>query len=155
MRTSMTTAFFDRFRRETPECKRTDLAAKILSSYADCVPVLLDVDRSFVRKSGPQEASSSSESEDPLKKRKFLAPRSMTIGGFLNTVRHQHLQPESIGSQEAAYVLARIYTEKDRKGSCRALPVVWSFDQAYDGCASNDGFLYLVLARENAFGVAA
>ncbi len=114
------------FKSETSFEKRTTLSARIISRHKDRVPVIVEISRN---------------TNLTLSSKKFLAPKDISIAGFLNEIRKQ----ASIGPEQAIFLFC---------GSAGVLvPTGYTISQVYEKHKDEDGFLYITVALENTFGL--
>jgi len=101
-------------------------ANRVLLKYPDRIPIIC-------------EPSSSRKNDYPIiDKRKYLAPKDLTIGQFLYTIRKRlHLPPE-----KALFLFVNNF-----------IPSTSSLiGDIYNMYKDNDNYLYISYAQENVFG---
>nr|QBK87131.1 MAG: ubiquitin-like protein [Marseillevirus LCMAC201] len=114
------------FKSETQFEKRLELCTRLRKQHPDRIPIIVEVAKN---------------SQLTIKCRKFLAPSEISIGGFLNVIRKQ----ASIGYEEACFIFC---------GTAGTLvPTSNTMAQVYEKYKDEDGFLYIIVALENTFGV--
>ena len=115
------------FASEHSHADRCAEAATVRRKYPDRVPVICE------------RHASSESSLPPLDKRKYLVPRDLTVGQFLYVVRRRMtLEPS-----KAIFM----HTEKGRMPASTL-----TMSALHTEGRASDGFLYLVVSGENAFG---
>ena len=115
------------FKNETSFEKRAELCNRIRSQYNDRVPIIVEV--------------APGNNQLKLSRKKFLAPKDISVGGFLNEIRKQsHISPE-----EAIFIFCG-------SGGGVLVPTNNTISQVYDTYKDEDGFLYITAALENTFG---
>jgi len=113
------------FKQETPFDKRCHLSQKILQSYHDRVPVIV-------------EKSPNSDIPD-IQRKKFLAPAEINISKFQMEIRkHIAIPPEKT---IFLYVGNNVLPQQSA-----------TMAQIYNQYRDEDGFLYVVYSGESVFG---
>jgi hypothetical protein len=137
--------FFSKFRVDTTEEKRRQLSRRIEEVYPESVPVLLDL-AFHVDSSVPPDGKT------PLATNKCLAPQNLTVGQFAYMMKSKYLRPDALNETHTLCVLAKVYQGQHDRGRVLAPSTGSTLFQVHSTCASSDGFLYLLLARESTFG---
>ena len=116
-----------KFKEETSFENRIQNAKRLMDKYPDRIPIICGLcDKAIL--------------EFPeYNKMKYLVPKGLTMGQFLHVIRKNI----KLNSSEALY----IFTENNTL--CSLLPEV---ERVYNEFKSNDGFLYLIVAKESTFG---
>ncbi|KAI9208290.1 autophagy-related protein 8 [Polychytrium aggregatum] len=114
------------FKQEHPFEKRQSEAKRILSSYPDRIPIIVE------------RAPTASKTLPEMDKKKFLCPGEITVGQFLYVVR-KRLKLES---EQALFLYVKNVLP----------PVATPLSTVYNEHKDEDGFLYVVYATENTFG---
>ena len=115
------------FKSETSFEKRQELCNRIKSQYRDRVPIIVE--------------TAPSNNKLTLKRKKFLAPRDISVGAFLGEIRKQ----ASVNPEEAIFIFCG--------GNGGVLvPTSNNIAQVYEDYQDEDGFLYMTAALENTFG---
>lgn len=117
-----------KFKEENSFEKRLNDSEKLLSKYPERVPIICGIrenDLDFFK---------------DYKKIKYLVPRTITMGQFMYIIR----QKIKLDRSEGLY----IFTDNNNELCKLNLDV----SVIYNEHKSEDGFLYLTIARENTFG---
>jgi len=126
MNTNETVFYEGDFKKKFSLEKRKDESSKIISKYADRVPIIIEKSRT------------AQSTKYDIKKHKYLVPSNFTMGEFMHTVRKRLL----LAPELAIFVYIN--------GSiCSAGSVL---SQLYKEHKDPDGFLYLVYSEETTFG---
>jgi GABA(A) receptor-associated protein len=115
------------FAEENSFDRRRKLSSKILSTYANRIPIIVEP---------------GSRSAPPIGKTKFLAPAEMTVGAFIQEVK-KHMSSDSAPTDAIFLFVGR---DKIMPSSSSPLQLV------YDRHADDDGFLYILYSGESVFG---
>lgn len=121
------TKFKDQFTFE----ERKAESEKILNKYPTKCPIILDVDNSmsFIKAEYLKEPE----------KTKFLCPKELSMGSFLQVVRKKIEVDEKIGI--FLFVGGKVL-----------VPVGDTLETVYEKYKDEDGFLYIIVCCENVFG---
>jgi hypothetical protein len=115
------------FKKENNFETRVALSKRILSTpaYSNKVPVIVEVAKNNHFK---------------LNRSKFITSDDLIVGSFIGQLRkHCDIKPE-----EALYILC---------GDGVLVPATYTMSQIYEKNKDADGFLYIIIATENAFGL--
>lgn len=113
--------------KQHPLYLRKEQSARIRLKYPDRVPVILE---KYVNATNAPE----------IDKNKFLVPGDSTVGSFIHIVRRRIKLPE----QTALFMYCNSTIPATSELMC----------MLYDKHKDEDGFLYMVFATENTFGLA-
>jgi len=116
-----------KFKEEHDFDKRFSESKRILSTYPDRVPIIVEKSNNKNSKALPD-----------IDKKKFLCPGDITVGQFQFVIR-KRLKLEA---EQALFILIR-----DKLPPSSAL-----LSSVYQDYKDEDGFLYVVYATENVFG---
>jgi len=106
--------------------QRKDEAMRILSKYPDRVPVIVD--------------PANIEIQEKLLKRKYLVPKDLTVGQFMQVLRkHTNMK---IDASEAVF----LFVDNVLPATAQMMGVI------YEQQKSEDKFLTLVISKESTFG---
>jgi hypothetical protein len=115
------------FKRTPLESRRALFNKLMIRHEGKKVPVILSVDK---------------KSHLGTCKEKYLVEQEMTVGGFMHIIRQSF--KSRLGTMDALFLITE---------SNILVPVTWTMSYAYGRCKNPyDGFLYLIVAKENAFG---
>lgn len=113
--------------RKLPFKQRQKFAASILSKYGDRVPVIV-------------------ESEEKLRRTKFLVPVERSFLSFIQDFKRNHL-PNPMTPDQTIFFFCR-----SSDGTWRAPTITINFGELYSYYQEKDGLLYLRLQLESSFG---
>lgn len=111
------------FKDSTSLEKRVVLAQNILLKHPGCVPLILEAYDKKIQ----------------LNKTKFIIPGTLTVGQFLTDIHKKVL----VNSKETIFLFCNQNV---------LIPTSLSLDAVYQKYKDNDGFLYLLVTKENTFG---
>jgi len=112
------------FKRENPYNKRLELSKRLKEQYKNRVPIIVEI---------------GSNSNLKLDKNRYISPKDISLGAFLNEVRKK----SSIKPEEAIFMFCDDNV---------LVPTNHLISQVYERYADDDGFLYLTVTLENTFG---
>jgi len=113
------------FKLTCPFEKRRQLSTKILATYPDRVPVIVE---------------RAPKTTVPLiDRKKFLAPGDITVAKFISEIR-KHIE---LSSDKSIFIFV---------GNNQMPPSASVMSQIYEKYADEDGFLYVMYSGENTFG---
>jgi len=115
--------------------KRQKLSAKILQTYTDRLPIIVEP---------------ATNRAPALSKSKFLAPTDMTAGAFLAEIKKHRVSGDGSSNSNSAQAQQEtlfLFVNNSTLVNSSAM-----ISQIYDKHKNADGFLYLKYATENSFG---
>lgn len=114
------------FKQEHSLEKRTEVASKIRTKYADRIPVIV-------------EKNPKDNNAPPIDKKKFLVPQDITVGRFVHEIK-RHMP--KLKAEDAIFLFVG-----------DTLPPTSSLmSTIYETYKDDDGFLYITYSGENTFG---
>lgn len=130
-----------KFKQEISQDKRKLISTKILKKYPDRIPIIVEPCR---------------EIDPKIKRRKFLVPSDVTMGFLIFEIR-KYMDSLNSDSGITFYVHNRTvsrYTNffRSTELDISLVPISRIVSVIYNEYKDEDGFLYLVYAKENIFG---